>query len=113
MAAKQVIGFDLIPEKGQLELRWQDGQTTSHSFSDLRRRCPCAGCSAEREKLEAKSAKGPILRVINSSGPTVQTAAILKVTPVGRYALSFHFNDGHQTGIYTYDFLFDTRIPQA
>jgi len=27
------------------------------------------------------------------------------VTPVGRYALSFHWNDGHQTGIYSWDYL--------
>src|ERR1017187_8251547 len=100
MTAKEVVGFDLRPEKGLLELRWKDGQTTSHTFAELRRKCPCATCRTERDKIEVKSSKGPVLRVISSTAPVVQAAEIYKVTPVGRYALTFQFNDGHQTGIY-------------
>jgi DUF971 family protein len=29
------------------------------------------------------------------------------VTPVGRYALQFTWNDGHATGIYHYDRLYE------
>ena len=111
-AAIDLCGELLLPESGQLELRWKDGQTTLNSFAELRRKCPCATCRTEREKIEVKSPKGPLLRVINAAGPVVQTAEILEVNPIGRYALAFRFNDGHQTGIYTYEFLYEIRLPQ-
>lgn len=49
-----------------------------------------------------------MLRVISSDTPTVAEAQVLEFSPVGRYALSFLFNDGHSTGIYTYDLLRST-----
>ena len=111
--ALQIIGFELHPDKGLLELRWKDGQPTFHDFGELRRKCPCATCRTERDKLEAKGPKGPMmLRVINTPGPVIATAQILEVTPVGRYALAFQFNDGHKTGIYTYEFLNETRAAE-
>ena len=112
--AIQVIGYTLHPEKGQLELRWKDGEPTFHSYNDLRRKCPCASCRTERDKMEAKSPKGTLtLRVISSPGPVLQEAEILEVTPVGRYALAFQFNDGHKTGIYTYEFLYEMKPPEV
>ena len=77
-------------------------------MAQLRRDCPCANCNKEREKI---SKPGPVLRVIQTGTPTVQEARILEFSPVGRYALSFVFNDGHSTGIYTYDFLRSTALP--
>lgn len=51
------------------------------------------------------------LRVIQSSTPAVAEARIQQVVPVGRYALSFRWNDGHQTGIYSYEFLLEHQLP--
>lgn len=92
-----------------LELRWSDGSETRHSFNVLRRECPCASCRAEREKLANPGKKLTSLRVIQSDKPTLTQAKILEVLPVGRYALSFRWNDGHSTGIYSYDFLLTLR----
>jgi DUF971 family protein len=96
------LDVKLDHEPGFLSIRWSDGLTTRHSMAQLRKDCPCATCNKEREKI---ATPGPVLRVIQSSGPTVQEARVLEFSPVGRYALSFLFNDGHSTGIYTYDFL--------
>jgi DUF971 family protein len=49
-----------------------------------------------------------MLRVIPAGTPAVQEARVLEFSPVGRYALSFVFNDGHSTGIYTFDLLRST-----
>lgn len=95
----------LDEQPGILSISWSDGSLTHHSMSQLRRDCPCAHCRKEREKL---SAPGPVLRVIQSGGPAVQEARVLEFSTVGRYAISFVFNDGHSTGIYTYDFLRST-----
>lgn len=101
----QPTGFDLEP--GVLTVKWSDGSRTAHDMGMLRKQCPCATCRAERDKIE--SPKGlSSLRVIQSSTPAVAQAQILQVLPVGRYALTFHWNDGHQTGIYAYDFLLKT-----
>lgn len=92
----------LDEQPGYLTITWMDGTATRHSMTQLRKDCPCATCNKEREKLSAPSR---MLRVISSDTPTVSQARVLEFSPVGRYALSFVFNDGHSTGIYTYDFL--------
>lgn len=105
MRNKQPVGFELTP--GQLHIQWSDKTSTRHDMGSLRKNCPCATCRVERDKLE--SPKGlSSLRVIQ--GPAVQTAQILEVLPVGRYALTFKWNDGHATGIYSYQYLLETAI---
>lgn len=97
--------LELDEQPGYLTITWMDGGRTRHSMAQLRKDCPCATCNREREKI---SAPGPVLRVIQSTAPVVQEARVLEFSPVGRYALSFVFNDGHSTGIYTFDFLRST-----
>ena len=99
----QPTGFEI--KASQLDIRWSDGRTTQHSTADLRRQCPCATCRVERDKLDTPTKGLASLRVIQSSTPTVTQAEILEVIPIGRYALSFRWNDGHATGIYSYDML--------
>lgn len=108
MPILQPVGFTIHNHQGQFELRWSDGETTRHSLAELRRLCPCATCRTEREKM---SARGPALRVIKEAGPTPAEAQAESVTPVGRYALNFRWNDGHNTGIYSYDFLREHALP--
>ncbi|MBX3168310.1 MAG: DUF971 domain-containing protein [Candidatus Eremiobacteraeota bacterium] len=105
MKTLQPTGLELKP--GQLEIRWSDGRTTRHSMAELRRQCPCATCRVERDKLEAPAKGLASLRVIQSNTPAVSEAQILEVIPIGRYALSFRWNDGHATGIYAYDLLLE------
>ena len=38
--------------------------------------------------------------------------AITKIKPVGNYALQFTFSDGHDTGIYTWKYLYDLATTQ-
>lgn len=38
--------------------------------------------------------------------------AILAVEPVGSYAIQFKFSDGHDTGIYSWDLLYDYGLHQ-
>jgi DUF971 family protein len=87
-----------------LEIDWKDCHHSSWSFAWLRNACPCATCHDEREK----SGRAP-------GEPKPQPATLLPmyqepprplvVTPVGRYALSFEWNDGHKSGIYSWDYL--------
>jgi ATP-binding protein involved in chromosome partitioning len=78
----------------QVEIEWNDGVKTSHSARELRFHCPCASCvnelTGERKiKLEWV--------------PQNMTAQAFY--PVGRYAVQIVWSDGHNTGLYGYDFL--------
>ena len=37
---------------------------------------------------------------------------IIGIEPVGKYALKFSFSDGHDTGLYSWDYLYDLAIRQ-
>lgn len=114
MSNLQPTSVALDADAATLRLGWNDGRQTSHPMAELRRLCPCATCRTERDKMQARGSM-PSLRVI--SGPSVEqgpgAARIVEVTPVGRYALTFRWNDGHATGIYSYDFLLQHQQPEA
>ena len=87
-----------------MEIDWKDGHHSAWSFAWLRNGCPCATCIDEREKAgrapgEPKPAPKQLLPMYQA--PPRPTT----VTPVGRYAISFHWNDGHTSGIYSWEYL--------
>ena len=87
-----------------VEIAWKDGLVSAWTFAWLRYACPCALCNEEREKTgrqpgEAKpKAGGPFALYEAPPRP-------LEVTPVGKYALRFKWNDGHESGIYSWEYL--------
>jgi len=88
-----------------VDITWADGHASHYDFPYLREECPCATCRDERgEKQEKPPSQPPIL-----SSPALPMfkpkARAQSVTKVGNYALQFSFNDGHATGIYSYDHL--------
>jgi DUF971 family protein len=85
-----------IAQEGEASLRiaWADGRVCTYNAAALRRVCPCAQCVNEftgERVLRAESVP--------------DTLAIADVDIVGRYALSFRWSDGHQTGIYSFRYL--------
>lgn len=68
------------------------GQQSDLDVRDLRLACPCAACVEEtsgRPLLDPKSVRHDVMPVMIGS--------------VGNYAISFQWNDGHSTGIYTFE----------
>jgi DUF971 family protein len=87
-----------------MEIDWKDGHHSQWSFAWLRDACPCATCVEEREKegrLPGQPRPKPATLLPMYKAPALPES----VTPVGRYALSFHWNDGHQSGIYSWEYL--------
>ena len=87
-----------------MEIDWKDGHRSSWTFRWLRDACPCATCIEEREKEsrepgEPKPSPKELLPFYKA--PPLPD----KVTPIGRYAISFGWNDGHGSGIYSWDYL--------
>ena len=89
-----------LREPGKLAIVWSDRQTREYSIRDLRDRCPCATC---REKRNAPPAPSTMLPVLSLAETKPLTIANLR--PVGNYAYGIAFSDGHDTGIYTLEFL--------
>ena len=86
-----------------LQIEWDDGHMSRYAFDFLRRECPCASCS-EARRAPAKPAANP-LRVLQAHEIVQRNVSIRQAEVVGRYAIQFHWNDGHAEGIYTFDFL--------
>jgi len=87
-------------EDGSIEIRWNDGCSHVHSPHELRTACPCATC---REKRAAEPPPG-LLPVL--SPEEIRPLEVTGMKPVGHYAYSIAFSDGHQTGIYLFDYLY-------
>jgi DUF971 family protein len=78
----------------QLFLGWSDEHESVHSWEALRWACPCAWCAGEGG-LPGMLQKRQSL--------SVEETTLVNVQPVGRYGLTPVWEDGHKTGIYTYE----------
>ena len=77
---------------------------SSYSFPFLRDACPCALCEEERGK--AGRAPGEPVKLPPGTLPMFKpTAKPLSAEGVGKYAIKFNWNDGHELGIYSWAFL--------
>lgn len=78
-----------------LLIEWNDNSNSSFNLTMLRRFCPCAVCLADREK-QGKN----YIPIFGKDQVTVES-----IKPVGNYALGIKWKDGHDTGIYEYQYL--------
>ncbi len=87
-------------------IEWSDGARREYSFRELRDACPCATCREKRSQPPAPANLLPVL-----SAAEAQPLTVSKMEPVGNYAYSIEFSDGHGTGIYTLDLLRELGRP--
>lgn len=82
-----------IKDKRYLHIGWEDGGESMLLIANLRKSCPCAGCLTEKANKPA------------SYIPLLSTAQLTlkNIKAVGTYALQLTWQDGHDSGIYTYD----------
>jgi len=87
----------------KLEIRWSDARLCVYPIELLRTMCPCAQCRQVREGDAAQKKIKTSLTILpgNFADRIVATSANL----VGNYALQIHWSDGHDSGIYTFDYL--------
>ncbi len=90
----------------RLRITWSDGLVREYPLRELRDKCPCATC---REKRNAPPASPLQLPIITEA--EIQPLRITAMKPVGNYAYSIDFSDGHNTGIYTLESLRDLGEP--
>lgn len=89
-----------LTDDNRLRIAWSDGQVRDYTFRELRDKCPCATC---REKRNAPPPPPALLPIISEAD--MRPLRITAMKPVGNYAYSIDFSDGHNTGIYTLESL--------
>jgi DUF971 family protein len=65
---------------------------------ELRDNCPCASCKGEEVLLRK-------YEPVNKHPIGEEGYMLEKAEPVGTYALKFIWKDGHDTGIYSWEYL--------
>lgn len=81
----------LGPSKTDLQLNYDNGATLVIPSSFLRKFSPSAENKNNLNSENLKKFKG---------------VSIFKLESVGNYAIRVHFSDGHNTGIYSWEYLF-------
>ncbi len=77
-----------------IQILWEDQSSKIYLARELRLLCPCAVCVSEttgERILKPESIPADIRP--------------LSIHPVGHYAMSIQWSDGHNTGIYSFEYL--------
>jgi DUF971 family protein len=90
--------LDIQPIGSELAIRWDDGGEDFIPLEKLRRACPCAGCKGEVDIL------GNLYK--NPEKPFAPNAfELVRISSVGGYAIQPEWADGHNTGIFSFEYL--------
>ena len=81
-----------------IRIDWKDGHPSEYGLRYLRNQCPCATCAEAHKSGAVAEPQSPF----QLYKPALK---MLAVKPVGSYALQIEWNDGHSSGIYSYDHL--------
>ena len=92
----KLITFETVNDL--MLFKWEDGLESYINLKVLREKCPCADCEGEKDVF------GNIYK--GDTKPMNENSFLLKgIQPVGYYALRPFWNDGHHSGIYSFEFL--------
>lgn len=93
MNAKQIK----IVDKSKLKIKWDDDSESLISLNYLRDECPCATCKGETVLLKTYI---PAIKKLTENSYLVKD-----INQVGGYAILITWKDGHNTGIYSWEYL--------
>jgi DUF971 family protein len=103
---KKPLAIKIHVSSGEgVDITWADNHVSHYDFPYLRDECPCATCNEKRDQEQRHAgAKSPVLSspALPMFKPKVRAQS---ATQVGNYAVQINFNDGHNTGIFSYDHL--------
>ncbi len=99
--AKSPLPTSLKSEGENLLIAWDDGLVHRLPWRFIREQCPCATCRAEREKPQP--VEDNPLNILKPE--EAQPTRPVDVRPIGNYAYGIEFSDGHNTGIYSLEYL--------
>ncbi|MCB9457223.1 MAG: DUF971 domain-containing protein [Anaerolineaceae bacterium] len=92
---------------GFLEITWNTGKVCQYPLPELREACPCAECRGGHEYMGREFDPENILKLTPK-----RSYAAVGIDLVGNYALQPSWDDGHNAGIYTWDYLWRLCPPE-
>ena len=84
-----------LVDKYILHILWDDKTESNIPLKTLRENCPCANCVTERNNKSST-----YIPLLSSAELT-----LTDIKPVGAYAIQLYWQDGHNAGIFMYEFL--------
>lgn len=102
----QPTALALLPD-GRLRIDWSDQTVRAYLPRELRDASPDA---LTREKKSA-AAERPVNELTVLSPEEMAPVTIKGMQPVGHYAYQIIFSDGHDSGIFTYEYLYQLGKP--
>lgn len=94
----QLTEFKRNHDTNIYHIKFDDGFDADISAEAIRKNCPCAGCKGEEVLLHKY--------VPLNNQPLVDESFILeKAEIIGNYAIQFFWKDGHNTGLYNWEYL--------
>ena len=93
-----MTGFKRNPDNNSFRVSFDDGFEADITAEKLRNSCPCAGCSGEEVLLYKFKPQNKKLFTENSF-------LLDKAQIVGNYAIQLFWKDGHDTGLYNWEYL--------
>jgi DUF971 family protein len=100
MQVREFTALDVTVDRTQKKMTivWGDEHASNYGFDYLRSVCPCAQCDNTKHG-------GPPVNDGSMNIENFKEIAMSDVQEVGRYALRFTWSDGHDTGIFSYNYL--------
>lgn len=77
-------------------IEWNDGRVSEINKYLLRKSCPCALCEVERDENHHD------YNIFRGN-----KTELVDVEVVGKHAIKFTWKDGHNTGMYEFDYLIE------
>lgn len=102
--AKQPKPVDISAnrEQARMTIKWNTGEISEFPFDLLRNSCPCAVCRGGHQNMKSQPDDAMFIIPLMDAKMTKLTG----INPVGGYAISLEWADGHSHGIYTWDYLY-------
>ena len=94
-----------LKDKTILKIVWEDETESNIGLKYLRDECPCATCKGETVLL--KTYRPPAKKLM-----IPEMYMIKNIETVGGYAIQVTWKDGHNTGIYTFEYLLELDAGQ-
>ncbi len=89
-----------------LNITWRDGSSYEIPSEKLRKACPCAECKEKRgDTSHSKPLTGKKRALAIVEHTIDKEIELTEIWGVGQYALGIRWGDGHDSGIYTFDYL--------
>lgn len=88
-----------------LTIDWTDGHKSEYSCEYLRDECPCATCTGAHGTEPQKTNYAAPQALSNPFQMYKPKIRMNHAEEVGTYAVRFDWNDGHNSGIYSFEYL--------